>query len=80
MYRVEQLDDDYVVVMSGVLNDDDIIFEAERYDDGSWEIRKRNGLTIDTNLKYEEMMKIMKEECQEWNKEVTLTKIYRTMG
>lgn len=69
MYRVEQLDEDFVVVMSGQLSDDDIIFEAERYDDGSWEIRNCNGLTIDTNLKYEEMMKIMKEECEEWNKQ-----------
>ena len=69
MYRVEQLDDEYVVVMSGQLSDDDIIFEAERYDDGSWEIRKCNGLTIDTNLTYKEMMKIMKEKCEELNKE-----------
>ena len=69
MYRVEQLDEDFVVVMSGQPSDDDIIFEAERYDDGSWEIRNCNGLTIDTNLTYEEMMKIMKEECEEWNKQ-----------
>ena len=69
MYRVEQLDEDFVVVMSGQLSDDDIIFESERYDDGSWEIRNCNGLTIDTDLTYEEMMKIMKEECEEWNKE-----------
>ena len=69
MYRVEQLDEDFVVVMSGQLSDDDIIFESERYDDGSWEIRNCNGLTIDTDRTYEEMMKIMKEECEEWNKE-----------
>ena len=69
MYRVEQLDEDFVVVMSGQLSDDDIIFESERYDDGSWEIRNCNGLTIATYLTYEEMMKIMKEECEEWNKE-----------
>lgn len=69
MYRVEQLDEDFVVVMSGQLSDDDIIFEAERYDDGSWEIRNCNGLTIDNSLTYEEMLKIMKEECEELNKE-----------
>ena len=69
MYRVEQLDEDFVVVMSGQLSDDDIIFESERYDDGSWEIRNCNSLTIATDLTYEEMMKIMKEECEEWNKE-----------
>ena len=68
MYRVEQLDEDWVVVMSGELSDDDIIFEAERYYDGSWEIRKRNGLTIDNSLTYDEMMKIMKEECEKLNK------------
>lgn len=69
MYRVEQLDEDWVVVMSGQLSDDDIVFEAERHDDGSWEIRNCNGLTIDTELTYEEMMNIMKEECEELNKE-----------
>ena len=69
MYRVEQLDEDYVVVMSGQLSDDDIIFESERYDDGYWEIRNCNGLIIDTNLTYEQMMSIMKEECEELNKE-----------
>ena len=69
MYRVEQLDEDWVVVMSGQLSDDDIIFEAERYEDGSWEIRSCNGLIIDTNLTYEQMMSIMKEECEELNKE-----------
>ena len=69
MYRVEQLDEDLVVVMSGELSDDDIIFEAERYDDGSWEIRNCNGLTIDNSLTYEEMMNIMNEECEELNKE-----------
>ena len=60
MYRVEQLDEDWVVVMSGELSDDDIIFESERHDDGFWEIRNSNGLTIDNSLTYEEMMKIMK--------------------
>ena len=69
MYRVEQLDEDFVVVMSGQLSDDDIIFESERYDDGTWEIRNCNDLIIDNNLTYEEMMKIMKEECEELNKE-----------
>ena len=69
MYEVKQLDEDFVVVMSGELGDDDIIFESERYDDGTWEIRKCNGLIIDNNLTYEEMMKIMKEECEELNKE-----------
>ena len=69
MYRVEQLDEDWVVVMSGKLSDDDIIFESERHDDGSWEIRNCNGLTIDNSLTYEEMMKIMNEECEELNKE-----------
>ena len=69
MYRVEQLDEDLVVVMSGKLSDDDIIFESQRYDDGNWEIRNCNGLTIDNNLTFEEMMNIMKEECEEWNKE-----------
>ena len=69
MYRVEQLDEDFVVVMSGQLSDDEIIFESERYDDGTWEIRNCNGLIIDNNLTYEEMMNIMKEECEELNKE-----------
>lgn len=69
MYRVEQLDEDWVVVMSGELSDDDIIFESERHDDGSWEIRNCNGLTIDNSLTYEEMMNIMNEECEELNKE-----------
>ena len=69
MYRVEQLDEDFVVVMSGQLSDDEIIFESERYDDGTWEIRNCNDLIIDNNLTYEEMMKIMKEECEELNKE-----------
>ena len=69
MYRVEQLDEDWVVVMSGKLSDDDIIFESERHDDGSWEIRNCNGLIIDNSLTYEEMMNIMKEECEELNKE-----------
>ena len=69
MYEVKQLDEDWVVVMSGEFSDDDIIFEAERYDDGSWEIRKCNGLTIDTDLTYEDMMKIMKEKYEELNKE-----------
>ena len=69
MYRVEQLDEDWVVVMSGKLSDDDIIFESERHDDGSWEIRKCNGLTIDNSLNYEEMMNIMNDKCEEFNKE-----------
>lgn len=69
MYRVEQLDEDWVVVMSGQLSDDDIVFESERYDDGTWEIRKCNGLTIDNNLMFEEMMNIMNDKCDKWNKE-----------
>lgn len=69
MYRVEQLDENWVVVMSGELSDDDIIFESERHDDGSWEIRNCNGLTIDNSLTYEEMMNIMNDECEELNKE-----------
>ena len=69
MYRVEQLDEDWVVVMSGELSDDDIIFESERHDDGSWEIRNCNGLIIDNSLTYEEMMNIMNDECEELNKE-----------
>ena len=69
MYRVEQLDKDWVVVMSGELSDDDIIFESERHDDGSWEIRNCNGLIIDNSLTYEEMMNIMNDECEELNKE-----------
>ena len=69
MYRVEQLDEDWVVVMCGELSDDDIIFESERHDDGSWEIRNCNGLIIDNSLTYEEMMNIMNDECEELNKE-----------
>ena len=42
---------------------------STRLDDGTWEIRNCNGLIIDNNLMYEEMMKIMKEECEELNKE-----------
>ena len=64
MYRVEQLDEDWVVVMSGQLSDDDIIFESQRYDDGTWEIRNCDGLTIDNSLTYEEMMKIMKKNVR----------------